>query len=345
MFLFTDNLHTILWGGNRITTWKGLPSTDGIGESWEVCGLDKTPSVIANGQFEGQTLRDVIALHPQEILGKSVAKKYHNQLPLLAKFIDAKQDLSIQVHPNDAMAKREHNSFGKTEMWYVIDAAPGSYLYSGFKLNITQEEYRQRVADGSITDVLARHEVHTGDVFYIPAGRVHAICSGVFLAEIQQSSDVTYRIFDYKRKDKDGKERQLHTDLAAQALDFKVYNAYRTEYTEDIQRANHCIDSPYFSVRVVDADKPIHRNLMKYDSFIITMCIKGSCIIKSRKGSQLSPISCTLSEGYSCLIPACEADYDVIPQNGTVRLLDAFIDNKNRGFLHQITRFLHLTKR
>ncbi len=341
IFSFSKNLHPLLWGGSRITTWKGLPVTDGIGESWEVCGLDKASSVIENGEFAGQRLRDVIAQHPVEILGKAVAEKYNNQLPLLAKFIDAKQDLSIQVHPNDEMAMREHNSFGKTEMWYVIDATPGAYLYSGFKKHITPEEYKRRVADGTIIDVLAKHEVHTGDVFYIPAGRVHAICSGVFLAEIQQNSDVTYRIYDYKRKDKDGKERQLHTELAAQALDFEVQDEYRTGYSKDIQRANPCIDSPFFSVRVVEADKPIHRNLLKYDSFIISMCLKGRCQIRSKKDGSFIE----LKEGYSCLIPAVNADYDVVPLDGSVRILDAFIDNKDRNLFRKITRFFHLSSK
>ncbi|MCQ2233297.1 MAG: class I mannose-6-phosphate isomerase [Paludibacteraceae bacterium] len=336
---FLPNLHPILWGGSRISTWKGFPFADGIGESWEVCGLSKSPSVIADGELKGQQLCDVITQHPVEILGSAVAKKYHNQLPLLAKFIDAKQDLSIQVHPNDEMAKREHNSFGKSEMWYVIDAEPGAFLYSGFKKHISPEEYKQRVEDGTITDVLAKHEVHAGDVFYIPAGRVHAIGKGVFLAEIQQSSDITYRIFDYKRKDKNGQERELHTELASQAIDYVVQEEYRTDYSNDAQCANHCIDSPFFSVRIVEADKPIHRNLQKYDSFIISMCLKGSCIIRSKKsGSAIE-----LKEGFSCLIPACEADYDVVPQNGSVRLLDAFIDNKDRSLLRKITRFLHIT--
>lgn len=339
--LFSPDLHPVIWGGSRIPSWKGLPPNDGIGESWEVCALPKASSIIQNTKFAGQRLCDVIAQHPVEILGKAVAEKYNNQLPLLAKFIDAKQDLSIQVHPNDEMASRLHHSFGKTEMWYVIDAAPGAFLYSGFKQPITPEEYKQRVADGSITDVLAKHEVKTGDVFYIPAGRVHAICSGVFLAEIQQSSDLTYRIYDYKRKDKEGNERELHTELASQALDFVVQEEYRTDYANDSQRANPCIDSPFFSVRVVDADRPIHRNLLKYDSFIITMCLKGQCKLCSKiDGSEIE-----LKEGYSCLTPAVGADYEVIPQGGSVKLLDAFIDNKDRSLLRKITRFLHLTSK
>ena len=257
------------------------------------------------------------------------------------KLIDAKGDLSIQVHPNDEMAKRVHGKSGKTEMWYVIDANPGSYLYAGFKSKISEYEYKKRIADGTITDVLARHEVKAGDVFYLPAGRVHAICSGILLAEVQQSSDVTYRIFDYNRPGLDGKPRELHTELAAEALDFNVEDEYRTIYKEDDNRANLIMDSQFFSVRVAELTEPFHRNLLKYDSFIITMCIKGDFKIRIRETGEET----TVREGYSCLIPAAIADYDVVPLNGTTRILDAFIDNKKRDLGHRITRFLHLSSK
>lgn len=225
----------------------------------------------------------MISEYSVDILGKAVAEKYDGKLPLLAKFIDADRDLSIQVHPDDAMAMREHGKMGKTEMWYVIDAKPGAYLYAGFKEELTPEEYAETVADGTICAALAKHEVHAGDVFYLPAGRVHAICSGILLAEIQQSSDVTYRIFDYNRLGMDDKLRELHTELAAKALDYKVYDEYRTEYMTDEDRANHCVDSEFFNVRVVNVHEKIHRNLVKYDSFIITMCMKGDCWITIRE--------------------------------------------------------------
>ena len=340
--LFNPNLHTVVWGGDRLCAYKGLaPSDEPIGESWEVSAVPSSTSIVSNGVFAGKDLISVIDTCPEEILGNTVSKRYDGKLPLLVKFIDAKRDLSIQVHPNDEMARRVHGKSGKTEMWYVIDAKPGSYLYAGFKTRISEQEYKRRVADGTITEVLARHEVKAGDVFYLPAGRVHAICSGILLAEVQQSSDLTYRIFDYNRPGLDGKPRELHTELAAQALDFNVEDEYRTIYDSDDNRANLIIDSPFFSVRVAEITETFHRNLLKYDSFIITTCVKGNCRIRIRQtGSET-----TLREGNSCLIPAAIADYDVIPAGGTVRLLDAFIDNKDRSIGHRITRFLHLTSK
>ena len=181
--LFEPNLHTVVWGGERLCPYKGLlQSSEPVGESWEVSAVPSSPSIIANGAYAGRDLISVVSEHPEGILGKAVCEKYHGQLPLLVKFIDAKRDLSIQVHPDDAMAQRVHGKMGKSEMWYIIDAQPGSFLYAGFKKEITPEEYKQRIADGSIVEVLARHEVHAGDVFYLPAGRVHAIGSGILLA-------------------------------------------------------------------------------------------------------------------------------------------------------------------
>lgn len=348
--LFQPNLHRIVWGGERIAKWKKIEDDEtmrffesdskSIGESWEVSAVPSSPSVVANGSHAGRLLTDVISEMPNEILGNAVAKKYEGKLPLLVKFIDADKDLSIQVHPDDEMSKREHGKMGKTEMWYVIDAKPGAYLCAGFKKKLTAEEYKKKVADGTIVDALAKHEVKKGDVFYIPSGRVHAICGGVFVAEVQQSSDVTYRIFDYNRPGMDGKPRELHTELAAKALDYSVYDEYRTIYTDENDRANHCIDSPFFNVRVVAMDASFHRDLIKYDSFIITMCIKGRCKLKMRTTGDVV----TLHEGYSCLIPAAIADYDVVP-DGKVQLLDAFINCKKQDIFSKMTRFLHISKK
>lgn len=367
-FLFEPNLHPVVWGGHRLITYKGL-TTDkainslptgrvgeslSIGESWEVSAVPSSTSIISNGDYAGQKLTDVIDMAPVGILGEAVAKQYGGKLPLLVKFIDAERDLSIQVHPNDEMAQREHGKMGKSEMWYIIDAKPCSYLYAGFKKHITPEQFKKLLEDsanqesipsggagGGLISALARHEVHKGDVFYLPAGRVHAICGGILLAEVQQSSDVTYRIFDYNRPGMDGKPRELHTELAAEALDFNVQDDYRTHYSEPSQSANPVVNSPYFNVRVTEITDTFHRNLIKYDSFIITMCIKGDCVIKIREtGDEIR-----LNEGNSCLIPAAIADYDVIPLNHKTRILDAFIDNKDRSLGRMVTRFLHITRK
>lgn len=340
--LFEPNLHTVVWGGNRLRPYKGLdPSDEQIGESWEVSAVPTSTSIISNGEWKGKDLISVIDENPDAILGKKANEKYHGQLPLLAKFIDAKRDLSIQVHPNDEMAMREHGKMGKSEMWYVIKADEGAHLYAGFKQEITPEEYQKRIANGTITDVLADHEVKAGDVFYLPAGRVHAICGGILLAEVQQSSDVTYRIFDYNRPGMDGKPRELHTELAAKALDYHVEDNYRTEYSEATNKAVQIIDSPYFSVRVMEVSKPFHRDLKKYDSFIITMCISGDCKVRVRSTGE----EILLNQGNSTLIPAAIADYDIIPQSGKTRILDAFIDNMDRSLTSKVTRFLYLTQK
>lgn len=340
--VFKPNLHSVVWGGNRLKPWKQMPEEgEPIGESWEVSAVPSSPSIVDNGHWTGMSLIDVICKMPNEILGRANANKFSNQLPLLVKFIDAEKDLSIQVHPDDKMAMREHGKMGKTEMWYVIDAKPGAYLYAGFKDELTPEEYAKKVANGTICDALAKHEVHAGDVFYLPAGRVHAICGGILLAEVQQTSDVTYRIFDYNRPGLDGKPRELHTELAAKALDFKVYDEYRTDYVVKEESASHVIDSEFFNVRIVDIDQRFHRNLVKYDSFVITMCLKGSCHIKIRSTQD----EVVLHEGNSCLIPAAIADYDIEPINGHSLLLDAFIDNKDRSIVRKGTRFLHITRK
>lgn len=331
--LFKPNRKTLVWGT----------------EDWTVSAVPGSEGEIENGTWARYRLTDVIRQMPEQILGKAVAERYDSQLPLLTKIIDAHQDLSIQVHPDDEMARREHGKFGKTEMWYVLDAQPGAYLYAGFKDHITPEEYKQRVADGTIVEALARHEVHKGDVFYLPAGRVHAICGGIRLAEVQQSSDVTYRIFDYNRPGLDGKPRELHTELASRAIDYKVYDEYRTDYKEPIptdaeaaRGASTIIASPYFNVKVTECTEIMHRNLLRYDSFIIVMCLEGKCKIRIRSTED----EVTLSQGDSTLIPAAVANYDIIPleDSGTVRHLEAFIDNMDTTLAGKLTRFLHLSK-
>lgn len=339
--LFWPNMHSVVWGGERLCAYKGLAQmAEPIGESWEVSAVPSSTSIVSNGVFKGRDLISVIAEYPEAILGKAVNERYQGKLPLLVKFIDAKQDLSIQVHPNDEMAQREHGKMGKSEMWYVIRADEGAHLYAGFKTEISPEEYERRVADGSIVEVLADHSVKAGDVFYLPAGRVHAICGGILLAEVQQSSDVTYRIYDYNRPGMDGKPRELHTELAARALDYHVEENYRTDYIDSTNRATQIIDTPYFDVRVMEISKPFHRDLRKYDSFIISMCIEGSCKISVRS----TGYEILLRQGHSTLIPAAIADYDVVPLAGPTRLLDAFIDNQDNGMKGIISKFFHFSK-
>ncbi len=319
--LFKQNRKTLVWGT----------------EDWTVSGVPNSESEVENGTWARYNLTEVISRYPIEILGKEVADKYNGKLPLLTKIIDARTDLSIQVHPNDEMAQREHGKFGKSEMWYILDAKPGAFLYAGFRQQISPDEYKQRVSDGTICDVLAKHEVHTGDVFYLPAGRVHAICGGIRLAEVQQSSDVTYRIFDYNRPGLDGKPRELHTELAAKAIDYKVYPEYKTTLREEINTSNEVLNTPYFSTKIVETTRPFHRNMIKYDSFIIIMNLGDECKIHIRANDS----SITLPANTSCLIPACIADYDIIPTNTSAKIFEAFINNK-KSMSEVILDFFHI---
>lgn len=331
--LFKQNVKTLVWGT----------------EDWSVSAVPNNESEVENGTWARYRLHEVIARRPSEILGKQTALRYNNQLPLLAKIIDAHKDLSIQVHPNDEMANRVHGKMGKSEMWYILGAEPGAYLYAGFQKQVTPEEYKKHVEDGTITDVLAKHEVHPGDVFYLPAGRVHAICGGIRLAEIQQSSDVTYRIFDYNRPGLDGKPRQLHTDLAAEAIDYNVYPNYKTEHKEEADTANELLNTPYFSLKIVETSQSFHRNMIKYDSFIIVTNIsdgvtQGDCKIRIRStGDEV-----VVPVGSSCLIPAAVADYDIMldpnsAEHGftSTKILESFINNK-KSIGRLISDFLHM---
>ncbi len=320
--LFEPILHEKVWGGHQLTKVKGLPdTTNPMGESWEVSAVPGSTSIISNGAAKGRDLISVIADAPKEILGGKVAEEYHDQMPLLIKFIDAQDDLSIQVHPNDAMAQRLGYERGKTEMWYVLDAKPGAYLYEGFTHDIDEAEFRRRIADGTICDVLDKQTVKPGDVFFIPAGTVHAICSGLLIAEIQQSCDLTYRIFDYNRPGLDGKPRELHVDLAAEALNYKAGAQYRSQYHYEQGKANTVVSSPYFTVRVDDVQGDTHFNLLDRDSFVILMALEGDCCIRvTATGEEVM-----LRHGYSAMLPAAIAEYDILPEPGSCKVIDAFL--------------------
>lgn len=318
---FQPNLHELVWGGHKLQVLKGLPRDNRrLGESWEISDVPTSQSVVAEGPLAGKTLSELVGRYGPSLLGHHIFEADGRSFPLLVKFIDAQDDLSIQVHPNDALAKERHNKLGKTEMWYVMDAEPGATLLAGFKEKITRKEYRRRVADGSIVDVLARHEVHPGDVFFIPAGRVHAICSGILLCEIQQSSDVTYRLFDYHRLGLDGQPRQLHTDEALDAIDFNVYANYRTAYTPVDEGAVRIVDCRYFVVSVLSTSTLLRRNLLAEDSFVTLSCLSGRGVIRTASGNTVE-----LHKGMSCLVPAVEADFDVEALDGDAfRLLESF---------------------
>ncbi len=316
---FSPWLRTMVWGGNRISQYKQLDHLqDHIGESWEISAITDHASIISDGAYQGISLPDMVSKFREQLVGHHVYDTYGERFPLLIKFIDAHQDLSIQVHPDDDLACRLHGEgqYGKTEMWYVIDAEPGSYLYSGMKVSVTPEEYRSRIADGTICDILARHEVHPGDVFFIPAGRVHAICSGILLAEIQQTSDWTYRIYDYNRLGLDGQPRQLHTEYAVLATDLNVTN-YRTSYESIPNVLNKIITCRYFTTYRLELTHQLNIDLCPADSFVALMNLSGTCNIATANGT------IQLSTGESALIPACEASFEVHPLTTKSQLLIA----------------------
>jgi len=319
---FGPILKPVLWGGSDICKFKKIePVQEGIGESWEISGVQRNISVIANGPLAGMSLGDLLARDKEKLVGKRVYQKFGNIFPLLIKFIDARDDLSIQVHPDDTLGKKRHNSFGKTEMWYVIKAAPGAFLYSGFEKKITPEKYVETVKNNTFTDTLKRYEVKEGDVFFLPAGRVHAIGAGCFVAEIQQTSDITYRIYDYNRKDAAGNARELHTELAKDAIDYNVYDSYKTDYKKNINHPVKLVSCPYFTTHLLEMETDISmtRQYANLDSFVIYICIAGNCTIKDDKGN-----SEFISRGESMLIPADTKSVIIIPGKAS-QLLETYV--------------------
>lgn len=276
MYRFEPLLKQTLWGGDKIIPFKHLNTKmEQVGESWEISGVKDFETIVANGPDKGKSLNQLVSEMKDQLVGKENYERFGDEFPLLVKFIDAHQDLSIQVHPSDEVAHRQGKSHGKTEMWYALPSTPGAMLYNGLKQQITPEQYKQMVENDTITDALARYEVHEGDVFFIPAGRIHTIGAGCFVAEIQQTSDVTYRIYDFKRKDRNGNYRELHTQLAAESIDYTVLDNYRTEYEPLKNEGVQVATCPYFTTAVYDLTEPMTLDYSELDSFVILIAVKG----------------------------------------------------------------------
>lgn len=317
---FKPILKSIIWGGDEICKFKKVsPVEDGIGESWEISGVEGNISVVANGELENKSLDELISSYKEQLVGKKNYETFGSKFPLLIKFIDARDNLSIQVHPDDELAKKRHNSFGKTEMWYVINAAPGAFLYSGFEKQLTPDSYVKSIEDNTFVDYLAKHDVKKGDVFFLPAGRVHAIGAGTFIAEIQQTSNITYRIYDYNRKDANGNGRELHTELAKDAIDYKIYDEYRTSYERKENQPVELESCKYFTTNLLDATKDITRDYVDIDSFVIYICMGGACSIRDDKGNDLY-----IKQGESILIPA-DTESVIISPDANVLLLETYV--------------------
>ncbi len=317
MIKFEPLLKQTLWGGSKIIPFKHLDAQlDIVGESWEISGVKDSETVVANGPFKGMSLNQLVIGQKELLVGKENYQRFGDEFPLLIKFIDACQDLSIQVHPSDEIAHRQGKSRGKTEMWYVLESTPGAQLYSGLKQRITPEQYKEMVENDTITDVLARYEVSAGDVFFIPAGRIHSIGAGCFVAEIQQTSDVTYRIYDFKRKDKNGNYRELHTQLASESIDYTVHDNYRVDYeclkNEGVQVAT----CPYFTTAVYDLTEPMILDYSELDSFVILIGVKGAGKLIC-EGEEMS-----FQMGDTVLLPATTKEVKV---EGVLKFLETYV--------------------
>ena len=326
MIKFEPLLKQTLWGGSKIAAFKHLDTNlENIGESWEISGVDGSVSVVAEGPLKGRTLSELMMQQKGLLVGQSNYERFGNEFPLLVKFIDATHDLSIQVHPDDEVARRHGYHHGKTEMWYCLGGSETTppdrdttgtvppMLYCGLKKAITPQQYEQMVANHTITGALARYEVHDGDAFFIPAGRVHSIGAGCFVAEIQQTSDVTYRIYDFNRRDKDGNLRQLHTKEAAESIDYTVLDDYRTNYGRGKNERRQIVACQQFTVAVYDLDRPMLLDYSQLDSFVILMGLKGSATLTT-DGKPYS-----LRAGETILVPATAKEIKV---EGTIKFLE-----------------------
>jgi len=297
---FTPIIKETIWGGKKLNQKynKGKASQTNIGESWELSGIQENISIVENGFLAENDIQELIEVYMSDLVGDKVYKQFGIEFPLLFKFIDANDQLSIQVHPDDKTARQKHKAYGKTEMWYVIDAEKDATIINGFKKNLDKEEYLKHLNNGTIEEIVNRVSVTKGDVIYIPAGRVHSIGKGVVLAEIQQTSDITYRIYDWNRKGLDGNLRELHTDLAIDVINFDKPKNNKEDITIEENKTSTLIDSPVFKTNIIKLDNTIEKDYFTTDSFIVYMCIDGSAEIITSGNENVQ-----ITTGETVLIP------------------------------------------
>jgi mannose-6-phosphate isomerase len=305
-----------IWGGNKIKTVFGMDYSPlpNCGEAWVLSGYGEDISTVCNGFLADNQLDELIDIYMADLVGDAVFEKYGSKFPLLVKILNASDWLSIQVHPDDKLAESRHHDLGKTEMWYVADAEPGAQLISGFNRTMDAEKYLSHLNDGTLLEIMNYETVHNGDVYFMPAGRVHALGPGLLIFEIQQTSDLTYRIYDFDRVDDKGIPRQLHTELALDALDFTKHQSYRTEYKSVFNKTVPVVESTYFNTSVMDFDKPVIKDYSGLDSFVILQCVEGNCSIEFEGGSE------TLNAGEVLLVPAIMERIQIIPMVKTKML-------------------------
>lgn len=316
---FSPILKDKIWGGTKLKSiFNKNASTSKLGESWELSGYEGDESVVTNGFLKGNNLTELIEIYMGELVGDKIFDEFGLSFPLLLKFIDANENLSIQVHPGDEVAMERHNSFGKTEMWYVIDTDAGGELIIGFTEDCSKETYLNALDNNTIEKALQKIPVKKGDVFFIPSGMVHAIGKGVVVAEIQQSSDITYRIYDFKRVDDNGNERELHTEQAVDVINFKAAKNPKINYKTVLNESTPLASCEYFTTNLLRFNKPLTKNYITLDSFVAYMCIEGKFTI------EYNDEKTDVSKGDTILIPACIDNLNLIPNN-EVTLLEVYI--------------------
>ncbi len=316
---FTPILKEKIWGGEKLRQYLNKDSkAETLGESWEISDVEGDTSIVSNGNLKGKNLKDLIKSYKQDLVGAKVFAQFGEKFPLLIKFIDAKTPLSIQLHPNDILAKERHNSFGKTEMWYVMQADEQANLIVGFKKDSTKEEYLKHLQGKSLLDILNVDEVKKGDVYFIPTGRIHAIGAGVLLAEIQQTSDITYRIYDWDRQDKNGNYRELHTELALDAIDYKAIPNYKQSYAQELNTVSEIVSCPYFTTNMLPIQGKLKVNHSDKDSFVIYMCVSGEVEFESAVSKE------KIKAGETLLVPAHFKEF-TINSSLTSEVLEVYI--------------------
>ena len=320
---FTPILKEKIWGGNKLSSVlnKQQDSMQKIGESWELSGLESDLSVVANGFLAGNTIDELIEVYMGDLVGDAVFSKFGTEFPLLFKFIEASDNLSIQVHPNDELAMSRHNSWGKTEMWYIIESEPDAKLIAGFNRPMDKQKYLEHFKNGTLRDVLNWEHAKPGDVFFIPAGRVHSIGPNILLAEVQQASDITYRIYDWDRVDANGKSREMHTDWAVDAIDYTFLKEYRTPYTPNKNNSANIAQCQYFTVNILDFSKKIEIDYGRLDSFVVYMAVEGKSLISAPGLAE--PVE--IAKGETVLIPAEMKEIELSPLAGDSKLLEIYI--------------------
>jgi len=315
---FTPILKEKIWGGTKLKTLLNRESDlPNIGESWEISGVKEDTSIVSNGAFKGTSLNSLQNLLKEELVGTKNYKVFGEKFPLLIKFIDAETDLSIQLHPNDALATKRHNSFGKTEMWYVLQANKDSNLIVGFNQKVNKAVYQKHVKEKTLTQILNTENVKEGDAYFIGVGRIHAIGAGVMVAEIQQTSDITYRIYDWDRVDKKGEQRELHTEWALEAIDFNMKNDFKLSYSKTKNETHKIVSCNYFTTNYIHLENETLNKSNTYDSFIVYMCVDGEATITYNNEKT------ELIKGETVLLPAALLEYEITSKKG--KLLEVYV--------------------